>query len=213
MSYVAPWAATHLETLKRTLHPDLIEQDFNDDRLGDSLRYLSDDSSWEAIEQELGRRTIRVYQLPQQIVRLDSTTVSLHHAPEGTELIRYGYSKDHRPDLAQLKVMLSSLDPMGVPLVTQIVAGNAAGDALYRPAIDQVHSVLEQRGLLYIGDSKMEAVSTRAHIVAGGDYYLTPLSRKGTQGALLTQLVATALVGEQELVDVFRQPKLSKRQS
>lgn len=207
LSYVAPWAATHLETLKRTLHPDLIEQDFNDDRLGDILRYLSDDSSWEAIEQELGRRTIRVYQLPQQIVRLDSTTVSLHHAPDGTELIRYGHSKDHRPDLAQLKVMLSSLDPMGVPLVTQIVAGNAADDALYRPAIDQVRSVLEQRGLLYIGDSKMEAVSTRAHIVAGGDYYLTPLSRKGTQGALLTQLVATALVGEQELVDVFRQPE------
>jgi transposase len=66
--------------------------------------------------------------------------------------------------------------------------------------------VLGQTGLLYIGDSKMEAVSTRAHIVAGGDYYLTPLSSKGAHGELLTQLVASALAGEQELVDVFRQP-------
>jgi transposase len=206
LSYVEPWVATHLETLKRSLHPDLTVPDFSDDRLGDILRYLSDDASWAAIEQELGRRTIRVYQLPQRCVRLDSTTVSLHHDPEGTELIRYGHSKDHRPDLAQLKVMLASLDPMGAPLVTQIVAGSVADDGLYIPAVDQVRSVLGQTGLLYIGDSKMEAVSTRAHIVAGGDYYLTPLSHKGTQSELLTQLVAAALVGEQELVDVFRQP-------
>jgi transposase len=206
LSYVEPWVATHLETLRRLLNPDLTVQDFSDDRLGDILRYLSDDASWEAIEQELGQRTVRVYQLPQRIVRLDSTTVSLHHDPEGTELIRYGHSKDHRPDLAQLKVMLASLDPMGVPLVTQIVAGNAADDALYIPAVDQVRSVLERTGLLYIGDSKMEAVNTRAHIAAGGDYYLTPLSQKGSQAELLRQLVASALAGEQELVDVFRQP-------
>jgi transposase len=206
LSYVELWVATHLETLRRLLNLDLTVQDFSDDRLGDILRYLSDDASWAAIEQELGQRTIRVYQLPQRIVRLDSTTVSLYHDPEGTELIRYGYSKDHRPDLAQLKVMLASLDPMGAPLVTQIVAGSAADDALYIPAVDQVRSVLERTGLLYIGDSKMEAINTRAHIVAGGDYYLTPLSHKGTQGELLRQLVASALVEEQELVDVFRQP-------
>jgi transposase len=130
LSYVEPWVATHLETLKRLLNLDLTVQDFSDDRLGDILRYLSDDASWTAIEQALGRRTIRIYQLPQNTVRLDSTTVALHHDPEGTELIRYGHSKDHRPDLAQLKVMLASLDPMGAPLVTQIVAGSAADDAL-----------------------------------------------------------------------------------
>ena len=206
LSYVAPWVATHLETLKRLLNPDLTVPDFSDDRLGDILRYLSDDASWTAIEQALGQRTIRVYQLPQHTVRLDSTTVSLHHDPEGTELIRYGHSKDHRPDLAQLKVMLASLDPMGAPLVTQMVAGSVADDGLYIPAVDQVRSVLGQTGLLYIGDSKMEALATRAHIVAGGDYYLTPLSHKGSQSELLTQLVAAALAGEQELVDVFRQP-------
>jgi len=206
LSYVEPWVATHLETLKRLLHPDLTVQDFSDDRLGDILRYLSDDADWAAIEQELGRRTIRVYQLSPDCVRLDSTTVSLYHAPEGTELIRYGHSKDHRPDLAQLKVMLASLDPMGAPLVTQIVAGSAADDMLYTPAVDQVRNVLGQHGLLYLGDSKMEASTTRAHIVAGGDYYLVPLSHKGTQDELLQQLVAAALAEEQELVDVCRQP-------
>jgi hypothetical protein len=64
LSYVEPWVATHLATLKRLLHPDLTAQDFSDDRLRDILRYLSDDVRWAAIEEELGQRTIRVYQAP-----------------------------------------------------------------------------------------------------------------------------------------------------
>ena len=205
LSYVEPWVASHREILKRLINADLTEQDFSDDRLGDVLRYLSDDQSWTAIERELGQRTIRVYQLPQQVVRLDSTSVSLHHDPEGTELIRYGHSKDHRPDLAQLKVMLATLDPLGGPVVIQVVSGNRADDRLYIPAVDQVRTVLDQDGLLYIGDSKMEALETRAHLVAGGDYYLLPLSLKGTQADLLVELVQVALAEEQALIEVYRQ--------
>jgi transposase len=122
LSYVEPWEARQPKTLARLINPALTAQDFNDDRLGDVLCYLSDDSSWRTIERELGRRIIRVYQLPQSCVRLDSTTVSLYHEPEGTELIRHGHSKDYRPDLAQLKVMLAPLDPLGAPLVTQMAA-------------------------------------------------------------------------------------------
>lgn len=206
LSYVEPWVAKHPETLKWLINPGLTAQDFSDDRLGDVLRYLSEDRSWSAIERELGRQTIRVYQLPQACVRLDSTTVSLYHDPEGTELIRHGRSKDHRPDLAQLKVMLATLDPLGAPLVTQIVSGNTADDGLYIPAVDEARQVLGENGLLYIGDSKMEALSIRAHLVAGGDYYLTPLSLKGTQAELLAELVQSALTEEHELVDVYREP-------
>jgi hypothetical protein len=90
LSYVKPWVVNHPETLRRLINPSLREQDFSDDRLGDVLRYLSDDRSWAAIERELGQRAIRVYQLPQECVRLDSTSVSLYHDPEGTALIRCG---------------------------------------------------------------------------------------------------------------------------
>lgn len=205
LSYVEPWVAKQAQTLKRLIDPTLTEQDFSDDRLGDVLRYLSDDPSWTAIEREVGQRTIRVYQLPLAYVRLDSTTVSLYHEPEGTELIRYGHSKDHRPDLAQLKVMLASLDPLGMPLVTQIVAGNSADDGLYRPAIEEARKVVGQKGLLYLGDSKMEALETRAYLEAGDDYYLAPLSLKGGQAELLTELVKEALAQEQALVEVYRE--------
>ena len=206
MSYVEPWIAKHAETLKQLLARQLSAQDFTDDRLGDVLRYLSNDEAWSDIEQSLGQRVVRVYQLPQAHVRLDSSTVAVYHDPEGTELLRYGYSKDHRPDLAQLKVMLATLDPLGGPLATQIVAGDVADDGLYVPAVDQVRAVLGRRGLLYIGDSKMEALETRAHLVAGGDYYLVPLSLKGDQADLLAELVEPALSGAQELLSAYREP-------
>jgi transposase len=212
LSYVEPWVTRRLETLKRLIDPALQVEDFSDDRLGDVLRYLSDDQSWAAIEQAVGQRTVRVYQLPQDRVRLDSTTVSLYHDPAGTTLIRHGHSKDYRPDLAQLKVMLASLDPLGLPLVTQVVSGNSADDGLYAPAVDQVRAVLGRPGLLYIGDSKMEALSTRAHLVAGGDYYLTPLSLKGGQAELLAELVQAALAEEHDLVEVYRQPEDSQQE-
>jgi transposase len=206
MSYVEPWVGRHPETLKRLVGPELKAHDFNDDRLGDVLRYLSEEAKWRAIQRRLGARMIRVYRLGQEPIRLDSTTVSLHHDPEGRELVRYGHSKDHRPDLAQLKVMLATLDPMGAPLVTQVVAGNRADDGLYIPAIDQARRVVDQKGLLYIGDSKMEALDTRAHLATGGDYYLTPLSKKGEQAELLNELVQPFLAGKEKLVEVYRGP-------
>ena len=203
LSYVEPWVARHQETLKRLADSSLQAADFTDDRLGDVLRYLSDDEAWRAIEQRLGQRLVRVYRLAVAHVRLDSTSVSLYHEAEGKTLISYGHSKDHRPDLAQVKVMLGSLDPMGMPLVTQVVAGKSADDPLYIPAVDEVRAVVGQGGLLYLGDSKMEALDTRAHLVAGDDYYLLPLSVKGGQGDLLAELVEAALSDEQQLIDVY----------
>ncbi len=204
LSYVEPWVAEHLETLRRLTNPELTSADFNDDRLGDVLRYLSRDEAWQMIEQALWQRTLQVYELSPEIVRLDSTSVAVHHDPEGSILIRHGHSKDHRPDLAQVKVMLASLDPAGIPLVTQVVGGQRADDGLYIPAISEVRQVLGQRGLLYVGDSKMEALVSRAHLVAGGDCYLTPLSLKGSQAELVAELVQPALDDPDKLVPIYR---------
>jgi hypothetical protein len=41
----------------------------------------------------------------------------------------------NRPDLPQFKVMLSSLDPMGLPIATLVLSGKEADDGLYIPAV------------------------------------------------------------------------------
>jgi len=211
MSYVEPWAAQRLQTLQ-TLMPGpggapVTAQDFDDDRLGDVLRYLSDDGQWESLEQRLGAQLVSVYTLPVKRVHLDSTTATLYHAVEGSTLFAYGHSKDHRPDLPQVKVMLGALDPLGLPLTTLVVPGNRADDGLYWPAIQQVRAVVPQSGLLYIADSKMEALGVRARLAGQGDYYLVPLSQKGDQahpeGSRLATLLQPVWSQAQALVSVY----------
>ena len=47
------------------------------------------------------------------------------------------------------------------------------------PIIDRVLSYLGRQGLLFVGDSKMSALATRAHLEAQQQYYLTPLAQVG----------------------------------
>jgi len=110
--------------------------DFTDDRLTLLLRRLSKSESWQAIETELGRSILRVYKLKPERVRLDATTVSGYHASGEDTLVQYGHSKDD-PSLAQVKVIVAALDPLGLLLVTQVVAGSQADDPLYVPAADR----------------------------------------------------------------------------
>jgi transposase len=128
--------------------------------------------------------------------------VAVYHDPTEGSLFAYGVSKDHRPDLAQLKVMLAALDPLGLPLATLIVAGNRADDGLYLPVWQQARTVLGRAGLLYIGDSKMEALAIRASLAEAGDYYLTPLSLKGQGAELLNQLLEPVWSKDQGLTQV-----------
>ena len=157
---------------------DLTALDFTDDRLTTLLERLSRPAIWEAIEQELGESLIRVYELPTERIRLDATTVSGYHADPGSALFEYGHSKDD-PTLRQVKVMVAALDPLGLPLVSEVVAGNTADDPLYIPAIARVLSIIKASGLLFIGDCKMSAAATRAYVQGQGHHYLCPLAQTG----------------------------------
>jgi len=203
LSYVESWVKTHEQTLQSLFPMAVSAQDFTDDRLGSLLSYLSQDAEWQAIEQELGQHIVQVYELAQERVRVDSTSAAVYHDPEGQPLLAFGMSKDHRPDLAQFKVMLSGLDPLGMPLATLTVPGNQADDGLYLPVIAQSREVLGRRGVLYIGDSKMEALAIRANLAQAGDYYLTPLSQKGNQAELLHELLQPVWDKKQALQDIY----------
>ncbi|MBC7250433.1 MAG: transposase [Anaerolineae bacterium] len=203
MSEVEPWAEKQLHTLQALVPEPVGVKDFTDDRLADVLRYLSDDETWEEVETCLGQRLIRVYDLHQAPVRLDSTSVAVYHDAEGNTLFRHGHSKDHRPGLAQFKVMLGALDPLGMPIATLVVAGNEADDGLYVPTIARSRPVVGQGGRLYIGDCKMGALATRAFIHAGGDYYLVPLAQTGEVPELLARLLEQVWAKEQPLQPIW----------
>lgn len=94
-------------------------------------------------------------------MRLDTTSVSVYaDRDQVAVLFQHGHSKDHRPDLRQFKVMLAALDPLGVVVAADVVAGHRADDGLYLPTLLRLQTTLGESGMLYIGDAKMGALAT-----------------------------------------------------
>ncbi len=188
---VRDWVAQAQETLQRVTGLDIRDTDFTDDRLTIVLRQLSKPDYWHAIETDFAQNAVRVYDLAQKRVRLDATTVSGYHTGGEGSLFQFGHSKD-APDLLQVKVMMASLDPLGLPLVTQVVSGEKADDGLYVPMVERVCDLLSASGLLFVGDCKMSALSTRAFLHARGHHYLTPLALVGTTQKQMSAWIAEA---------------------
>lgn len=179
-------------TLGQLTGQHVCEEDFADERLSVVLKYLSDSRYWHPIEEELARQTIRVYDLNSDVVRCDATTGSGFHRVKEGGLFQFGHSKDD-PRLAQIKLMSGALDPLGLPLATDVVSGERADDGLYWPIIARMQRMLGRQGVLYVGDCKMSAWETRARIMMAGSQYLCPLPRTGTTPELLEQWVHAAL--------------------
>jgi transposase len=194
---VQEWVARHTQTLSTLIDQPIRPTDFTDDRLGIVLRRLSPPQTWAGLEADLWRATCDVYALPVERVRLDSTTTYGFHTATDGGLMQRGHSKDHRPDLPQLKLMAAAAEPTGQLLVTAVSPGNAADDPLYLPVIDRVRDLLGQTGLLYAGDCKMAALATRADLVAHGDYYLTPLPMTGQTPEEFQRWIAAVTTGDQ----------------
>lgn len=207
---VQAWVRQARETIRRISGQEVGELDFTDDRLMLLLRRLSKAATWEAIETELGRNVLRVYELEPKQVRLDPTTVSGYHAGGEESLFQFGYSKDD-PTLKQVKVMVAALDPLGLPLVSQVVAGNIADDPLYIPAVDRVLKIIAGVGLLFVGDSKMSALATRAHIHRLKQHYLCPLAQKGDTAKEMVGWIESANNGTNTLQPIYVENEKGER--
>lgn len=79
-------------------------------------------------EGALNHHTLRVYNLGATCVRLDSTTANGHWTVTEDGWFQFDHSQDHRPDLPQVTIMVSALDPLGMPVATDVVPGQRAAD-------------------------------------------------------------------------------------
>lgn len=204
LNRVRPWADQLQTTLNAHLPTALRPTDLTDDRLADVLRLLSDDTAWATWERTINQQLVRVYHLQPTTVRVDSTTASGYWDVTDDGLFQFGHSKDHRPDLPQLKLMLATLDPLGLPLAADVVPGQRSDDPLYLPVIARVRASLARTGLLYVGDCKLGALLNRATIHSSGDHYLCPLGGVQLPPADLAALVASVLAAERTLEPITR---------
>ena len=204
LNHVQPWVAQHQGTLSALLGKRVLPTDAHDDRLADWLTRLGAGAAFSALERDLSQQTVRVYQLPTDLVRIDTTTANSYATVLSEQgLLQFGHSKDD-PDRPQLKIAAAILDPLGLPLATAVVPGNAADDPLYIPAIQAVQQSLGVGGRTYVGDCKMAALATRAFVAAGGDFYLCPLAEAQLSRAERRELLRPVWGGAQALAQVWR---------
>jgi transposase len=204
LNHVETWVEQHQGTLSALLGKAVLPVHFHDDRLADWLTRLGVGASFSAVERDLNQQTIRVYQLPTDLVRIDATTANSYACVLSEQgLLQFGHSKDD-PDRPQLKIAAAVLDPLGMPLATAVVPGNSTDDPLYIPAIAAVQQSLGSGGRTYVGDCKMAALATRAFVAAGGDFYLCPLSETQLSRQARRELLQPVFDGTQPLQPVWR---------
>lgn len=193
LSAVEPWVQTHRMILELTTGWSIGEKDATDDRLARVVEELGKQSqATQEIEIKLGRHLIRAYELPTVVARADTTSFSVNHQQEDSleeSLLRYGYSKDFRPDLLQYRQLLATLDPMGMPLVSATLAGNGADDPLYFPTWQKMAQVIGHKKFVFIADCKAGSIATRAQMAANGGIYCFPVPMSGQHPQYLKQWV------------------------
>jgi transposase len=125
---LAPRPLVHVEAwLAQTALPDwlgLRADAFNDDRLARALDLLA--PHLEAIWQDLVVAAVVRFRVDLSQLCYDVTSIAFTGAYEQAELVRYGYSRDHRPDLKQVELALNVTAPNGVPVAYAVLAGNTA---------------------------------------------------------------------------------------
>ncbi|MDU9049268.1 MAG: IS1634 family transposase [Candidatus Electrothrix sp. Rat3] len=205
-SSVEQYISRMQDTLENLTGQKICEADFATHRLAVLLRHLSQEAYWAEIEKDLSKRSIEVHELPTKVVRCDATTVSGYHEGSETGLLQFGHSKDDA-SLRQIKVMTGALDPLGMPLATDVVSGEKADDPLYLPVIERVHNALQKTGVLYCGDCKMSSLETRTYIRSLYNHYLSPLPLTGKIAKEMETWIEGGLARKTdgELEQVFRE--------
>jgi len=189
---VEQWVMKHKTILEQSSGWKIGDKDATDDRLGDMLEELGgNDEKSLYFQKKSVKYLIQAYELPTKIARYDTTSFSVHHSPDKNKssVLKFGHSKDKRPDLLQFKQGIGVLDPAGVPLITETLGGNEADDPRHVPAWREMAKIIGHKEFLYVADSKAAALETRATIDKKDGSYLFPLPMTGNTPEALKNLV------------------------
>lgn len=211
------WLNDHRTVIEQVTKWPIRPKEATDDHIGlllDELGYSEEKGV--TLQQRLGEHIIQAYELPTDIARYDTTSFNVHHAiPEAgepqRELLRFGHSKDNQPSLLQFKQGLGTLDPAGVPILTQTLSGEVADDGLYLPAWQQMCVTLHRTDFLYVADCKAAAIQTRAGITSRQGFYLFPVPMTGETPTWLHEQSGQAVTQEiflPHVLDKSGQPKV-----
>lgn len=189
------WAASFDPRLLGLQSADEVEL-LNDDRLGRALERLFD-ADRASLLTELMLGVIAEFGIDCSQLHNDSTSISVHgeykladgREREGkpTVQITFGHSKDHRPDLKQLVVILTVSADGAVPLTHRICDGNTADATTHIASWEALRALTGRADFLYVADCKLVSREQMGHIDSHGGRFLSVLPRGRTETRALRE--------------------------
>ena len=197
----APQPLVHVETwLAGTVLPEVLGLDAaqcNDDRLARTLDTLL--PHLDAIWQDLIVAAISAFDLDLRYLCYDLTSISFCGAYEDADLLRYGYSRDHRPDRKQIELAATMTAAGGVPLDYRALAGNVADRATPVANLQRLQGLLAllpprdpAAPCIVVSDRAMLTAEALAAYARSKLCYLGPLDPGLGQGVVQDLLAAVS---------------------
>ena len=105
-----------------------------------------------------------------RMVFLDTTSIYFE-GQGGATLGQRGYSKDHRPDLKQMIVVVV-MDDQGRPVCCELLPGNTADIKTLLPVVDRLRERFDIRNVCVVADRGMISAQTIAELTQRGIHYI-----------------------------------------
>jgi hypothetical protein len=111
---------------------------------------------------------------------------------QATAIAARGHSKDHRPDLKQLVLILIVCADGAVPLAHRLADGNTTDDQTHIATWDGLLALLGDAHFLYVADCKLCTREQMVHIDRRGGRFVTVLPRSRAEDARLREWMTSA---------------------
>lgn len=166
----------------------------HDTRLGETLdgvypHYLT---IWQTIIQTAVQR----YRLPLDWLHYDITSAYFEGLYTESELVKFGYSRDQRPDSKQINLGLN-VTAEGLPLAFRVLVGNTADRTTPRQNCEAVRALLtetQRAETTIVHDRAMGTPETLVWYGQHNQQFITPMTAEGDLQALLDSVPADELM-------------------
>lgn len=131
---------------------------FTDDCLGEMLDAISEQS--ETLWMEIVGQVLQSYpEMAEAIIQYDITSCYFEGTYEDIDMIKHGYSRDHRSDARQINIGLSITGKSGLPLIYEVLAGNTSDNQTPFAHLDKLKKLLKKinypHDIVFVGDRAM----------------------------------------------------------
>ena len=168
----------------------------HDTRLGETLDAVY--QQYQAIWQKVVLAALRGYHLPLDWLHYDITSTYFEGAYSESELIKFGYSRDQRPDSKQLNIGLTTLRH-GLPLAFQVLVGNTADATTPRQNMEAVRKLLAETQAAHptvVHDRGMATAETLFWYTQHQQCFISPVTADIDLQAVMDAVPASALLAE-----------------